>query len=247
MALDDVLKVIQRTKGGTGSGNFGHAGVKGKRGGSAARSGSVVASRQSGPPPPQRPVDTTPLKRIESAADIVKTTIEEGTMISAQYQIDRTLKKIPAWHLNGQRVELEVKAKTDVNADFEKAAKSVLGRGAEIAGFAELNTGRIVVAGNNVLTGAQHATAHEIGHIVLDGTQSSKSNRRIQAAWDKLSNTYVARVGTEGRDTMKAVTPYARTSGMEFRAEAYGWYVSSPNHLKAKDPEVYGIIDELFK
>lgn len=189
-------------------------------------------------------------------------TYDANVSENVRQQVQSVLQRIPESHLGqlpggGSKLRsLEVKDKSSVSEELDKTcANPPCSTGGGIVGGFAYNSGdkvgHVVVAGNVEFRTIGNVVAHEVGHVVFDYTGvkeltpiKTKQSDYINSVKAKLEAVYNER--QKGFSEMVAVSEYARSDVREFRAEAYGFYVTNPAILKDKDPEVYKIIEGMF-
>lgn len=302
MTLNDLFSKL---KGSSRSGNFGHRGRPGKRGGSGGGLSPLLLDKKSGLPEgdyesvfndnnrgkalkkalslgvpahqivrangtyhvvkvgqpvfiaPKNPppiLENKPTIK-GSLSGIITPTYDSNVDKRGREQVQDALNQIPAWHLgqsSGGGIHLKnihVVGKENVNEEADKAhGQAVSGLYGAVGGF--FIEGKVTVAGNAVLGTPRHITAHEVAHAIFDNRDKNaiktKQSEYIATVKDKMADLYNKKASQSGALLMDAVTEYAKTNPAEYRCESYAAFISNPTILKAKDPEAYKIMEELF-
>lgn len=265
------VNLILVLKGGAGSGNFGHAGRPGKRGGSVSRSSGIAYYNAA----PSVAVDEPGLRTEgKTALDFIKLDFSGNISDYQRRATTAGLQAVPAWHLpelQGGGVGfsyLKVTDKMDVLAEEKQSGYRPSNPNSKPMGFAICDSsinparmGHVYMAASQKLVDKYRFTAfqtviHETAHMVFDYAgdpnrpytmpKDTPQRQKIMRVKQRMEDLYNAKVAQHGKTNITAITQYAKTNPAEYRAESYLNYITNPNQLKNIDPEAHDIIAELF-
>lgn len=89
--------------------------------------------------------------------------------------------------------------------------------------------------------GVEHAGVHELGHRIEDLVE--QKDPEFYKDWNqRVNQTYEQKKSDGG-----SVTPYSMEDPREYTAEGFSFYHEDPKLLKAKDPELFKLTEELVQ
>lgn len=259
MAWDVFAEVVGAIeyieKGGAGSGNWGHAGRKGKRGGSAPKGAGSLQFRQvdvsamfsggygpgiSSQPPPKRERKGKPPPE-NSQLDVID---KKSFSPQEQEYLADAVKSLPQEHLNMVREIIQEDLGTTLGGECGIDRRISMNKH---QGTKYYDSGTIT---------------HEIGHAVMYESGSphkegSHTQHFRQLYYEKLNaekelkklpmRAQAAALMSGQTAPSKFPTAYARTNHEELFAESYMLYVKSPAKLYQSDPGIYNYMrDNVF-